>query len=816
MAGKPKDSLQKDKQKPSFVRRIRSFLFRLGIAMLAFVVFCIFLSYPHWMMVKQQTIDMADQHRQYFASHAGWSYPGTIWSDSVPLTADKNRLVAHAKLRNYTAQCPASDPGTYCKKEGQIIPRGGMFPEGVQPPGKNGWTRPLALEPIQIGMLIGEEGELREHLPIKEAPKLLIDALLASEDENFYQHSGVHVISLIRAFVINLQTGSYTQGASTIHMQVIRNLSQHKDKTLIRKLDEIAAAYFLNQYLSKEEVLQLYINIPYLGQHKSYPICGFAMAAKHYFNKDIRNISLDEAALLVGILPAPGIYRPDANPEGAKERRNLVLQRMAITKKYRIGEALQKPIAVTRLQLPEPLYPDFLSYTYQWLKERYDNEVLYGSGLQVFTSLDVVLQERSKKYIPIWLKSLQEKSGHLYTEPLEAAASLIDTKTGYLISLYGGSMAHHTDFNRATQAKRQAGSSFKPLVYALAFSRTNRKGKPLWKSFDTVRNDKHTFQGTDGWRPRNTSGYYSKTSSLAAGLARSLNIATADLLQRSGGPAPLLSFAKEFGFDTSDFAQEMGLALGQAETTPLEIARFVATIANGGKRTKAHPVISARDLLGRERILTSNHGKELLTRQSTALVRELMRLVVTSGTGYSTRGVGLFPGYTGSAIGKTGTTDQNKDLWFVGATPAYASSLWIGTDKPINLYASSSDYAAPLWGWWMHQLHKDIEEDKDFSGLRLNSVPICRESGKTPNKTCPLIQAPILDGQAPNGTCSHRHPKVEKKYFGLWYTPPEKKTTRRRKKRASTTKEKTVDQQRQELIEERKEEESVVPPVPFE
>jgi penicillin-binding protein 1A len=265
----------------------------------------------------------------------------------------------------------------------------------------------------------------------------------------------------------------------------------------------------------------------------------------------------------------------------------------------------------------------------------------------------------------------------------------------------------------------------------------------------------------------------------------------------------------------------MGLALGQAEVTSLELARFVATIANGGKVVRANPVISARDLLERERIMTATMGYEILNKKSTALIRELMRLVVTSGTGYSSRGVGGLPGYRGSAIGKTGTTDQSKDLWFIGATPQYASSLWLGMDKPENLHVSASDFAAPLWGWWMHSIHKDINEPTDFDGLSLDSIQICRETGRIPNKSCPLIKAPKLEGQFPEGTCTHNHPKVEKKYFGLWYTPPTIKSKRRRHKInleiPSPSKEKTIEELRQDLLEEREvEEESVVPPVPFE
>ena len=206
--------------------------------------------YPYWLKLKTDTIEMVEQHLQYEVSHPGWSFPGKIYSAPASLRLPKKRRIAHAKIRGYVHNCPAVTPGEYCD-DGTIIPRGGLFPEGEQPPGLEGWNRELAMEPIYLGPVIGSDTELREHLPIKEAPDHLIAALLHSEDASFYQHYGVNFLAFLRAIIANIQGGSYAQGASTITMQVARNLVQRKEKTISRKLKEIAISMIIDSYLSK-------------------------------------------------------------------------------------------------------------------------------------------------------------------------------------------------------------------------------------------------------------------------------------------------------------------------------------------------------------------------------------------------------------------------------------------------------------------------------------------------------------------------------------------------------------------------------------
>ena len=260
-----------------------------------------------WPTVQKIQSDLEKDVRAHLAlvdTPPGWSFPGALYSASASLSLPKKRRIMHAKLRDYTAQCPATDIGSYCEKTGTVIPRGGLFPEGIQPGGLEGWTRELAMEPIELGPLIGTDAEIRFHVDLQDIPPHLIAALLHSEDAEFYNHPGVNFWAFGRAIIANIQGGGYAQGASTITMQVVRNLTQERKKTIQRKLKEVLQALLLERILSKDEILQMYLDMPYLGQDGSYSISGFSAASTFYFQKDIQDLNINEAAILVGILPA--------------------------------------------------------------------------------------------------------------------------------------------------------------------------------------------------------------------------------------------------------------------------------------------------------------------------------------------------------------------------------------------------------------------------------------------------------------------------------------------------------------------------------
>ncbi len=688
-------------------------------------------------------VALADAHARHEVSHPGWSFPARIYTAPTPLTEDPKRLVAEAKARGYVEDCKSTDAGEFCAKTGTVVPRSGD-----------------ALEPVLLGWLIGPDAEIREHLPLADAPKHLLDAILAAEDRAYHEHHGVNLKAMARAVVANAQEGGYAQGGSTLTMQVVRNLAQRREKTVDRKLREMVLAYAIDEHLGKDGVLQMYLDAPYLGQRGSLSICGFQAAARHYFGKDATALTLAEAATLAAILPAPGKFAPDRFPDRAKERRDRVLRAMGELFGYDVTEALATPIATVE---PEPLderWPAYLSATRAYLEGALPPEVLYGAGLTVTVGLDVHAQEEAEKLFPAKTKYFESIVGKRGTGPLQAAAVLLDVQTGLVRAVYGGSDVTSTSFNRATQARRQAGSSFKPLVYALAFSQTGPDGKPKYTAAHTEPNAPRTFKTPQGdWRPRNVGGEYSETACLAQGLAWSQNIATASLLEEVGGPKALIPFAQKLGFDTSKYPEEMGLALGQGEVTPLEMAQFTAIVSNGGRKVTGSPVLRAVDAAGVERLGPPAAGEQVLPAEAAALTRELMRLVIDVGTGGASRGAGGEGGYQGQALGKTGTTDSEKDLWFVGATPTLAMAVWLGYDVPAPLGAAASDLAAPLWGWWMNRVTKFQGDPPTFpEEPKLAKRWVCTVTGKISGATCKGISAPFLPNTAPKEGCPIEHP----------------------------------------------------------
>jgi penicillin-binding protein 1B len=693
---------------------------------------------------------MADLHVRHEVAHPGWSFPAKVQTAPVPIRdTPGRRLVAEAKLRGYRENCKNTGPGEYCgrKEFPRVVPRDGGD----------------ALEPIVLGLLIGPDGELREHLPLDQAPKHLVDAILAAEDRAFREHHGVNWSATARAVLANAQEGTYAQGASTLTMQVVRNLAQRREKTLLRKAREMVLSLALDSHLGKDGVLQMYLDAPYLGQWGSLSVCGFQAASRTYFGKNAQDLSVAEAATLAAILPAPGRFAPNSAPERAKERRDRVLQAMAELYGYDVKAALATPVTtVPPPPLPER-WPAYLGATRAWLEQQLSPDILYGAGLVVTVAMDAVAQEETERLFPAktrWFEGLIGKRGQ---GTMQAAGVLVDTHTGQVRAVYGGADVTATSFNRATQARRQPGSSFKPLTYALAFEQRNPDGTPRYTAASTQTNLPRVFKTPQGdWKPRNVGGEYAPTVSLAQGLAWSQNIATAGLLEEIGGPRPLKDFASRLGFDVSAFPEEMGLALGQAEVTVLEMSQFAATVANGGRKVTASPVLSAIDAAGRQRLGAPTLGEAVITPEAAALTRELMRLVIDVGTGGTSRGAGGDPGYTGQAMGKTGTTDREKDLWFVGASPDLAAAVWLGYDVPQPLGVAASDLAAPLWGWWMHAVTRAEDSLPTFPDTpKMVYRGICRETGKLGNETCHGIRAPFLEGTAPRAACTLEHPPPE-------------------------------------------------------
>lgn len=686
-----------------------------------------------------EAVAIADRHTSLTETHPGWSFPARIRSEPTPATAPVEVRLTTARALGYVEHCPPS-PGQLCPKTKTVVPRQGT-----------------ALEPLELGWLIGPDAELREHLPLSEAPKHLLDAIMAAEDREFREHGGVNFSALVRAVTANVSEGGYAQGASTLTMQVVRNWNQRKERTVVRKVREMVMAMAIDDHLGKDGVLQAYLDAPYLGQRGSLSVCGFQAAARHYYGKDARQLDLAEAATLAAILPSPGRLAPDRAPAVAKEKRDRVLTTLE-SMGYDVRAARAQPIVTVPPAVLTERFPAYLSAVRTALETALPPAVVRGAGLTVTAAVDVYMQAETEKLLrdkTKYLATLVPKRG---APPLQSAALIIDVATGRLRAVYGGDQPTSTDFNRATQSWRQGGSAFKPVVYALAMSSAGPDGKPRFTAASTQPNRPKVFKTPQGdWRPRNVAGEYSDTACLAHGIAWSMNIVTAALLEDVGGPQALIAFADRLGFDTRHFPPEMGLALGQGEVTPQSMAELVATIAHGGERVRTSPVLSAVDANGLERWPAPAPGTRVMSVESAALTRDLMRGVVDFGTGGAARGAGE-AGYNGPMMGKTGTTDGEKDLWFVGATPRYAAVVWLGYDQPSTIGASASDLAAPLWGWWMHKLTAPDGPPPAFPDTpKLSRRAICSITGRLPGPGCHAIPASFIPGSEPRAACTGEH-----------------------------------------------------------
>jgi membrane peptidoglycan carboxypeptidase len=345
-------------------------------------------------------------------------------------------------------------------------------------------------------------------------------------------------------------------------------------------------------------------------------------------------------------------------------------------------------------------------------------------------------------------------------QPLQCAVVGIEPSTGRVRTLYGGKGSTPTGFNRATQARRQAGSAYKPLVFAAAFSQRDASGQPRYTPADAFINTLRDFKTPTGvWRPRNVCSEYTPTACLAYALVWSQNIATATLLEQLGID-PFLDFVQAIGLDTSGYPHELGLALGQAEVTAEEMARFAAMLANGGLRVDFHPVEIALDAAGRLRFERPEPGPRVMREVDAALLRILMQQVVAMGTGGRVRGAGAHPGYAGEIFGKTGTTDDEKDLWFVGGTPNLAGALWLGYDEPLRIGATGADLTAPMFGWWQRAAHVGLPQPPFKKYDEIEIRPVCNLSGKRPGPRCLVTQTPLLKGTGPREACTLPHEEI--------------------------------------------------------
>jgi penicillin-binding protein 1A len=537
--------------------------------------------------------------------------------------------------------------------------------------------------------------EKRDPVALSQVPGYLKTALLTTEDRHFYEHSGLALKGILRAIIQNLRKGRFAQGASTLTQQLAKTLFLTPRKTLSRKLREAILALQLERRYTKDEILSLYLNQIYFGSG-AY---GVASAARVYFGKPVQDLTLAQCALIAGLPKGPSRYSPLINPDLALKRRDIVLHQMLETgaiDKQAYQAAIQEKLPQIQSSAEESKAPYFIDYVVHTLENIIGENLLYKGGLTVHTTLSAEFQKVAEAALADGLKQLEARRlNNRLDHPLpQGALVAVDIQTGGILAMVGGRGMSDTSFNRATAAKRQPGSAFKPVLYALALERGFQPSDKILDApvvFDSPSQKKE-------WQPQNFSQKYEGEICLRWALAHSKNIPAVRLLEKLG-PSSVIQFAQSLGIK-SPLQPNLSLALGTSEVGLLELTAAYATFANQGKYTAPYGVTTVTDASGQTiwRIKPEQHIA--MSRSGAAVITDMLEAVIREGTGQAAR---ILPG---PLAGKTGTTNDYKDALFVGYSPLTAAGVWVGNDDASTLgpLETGARAALPIWIEFMQQV----------------------------------------------------------------------------------------------------------------
>ena len=611
----------------------------------------------------------------------------------------------------------------------------------------------LTLEPALISYLFeGEEREKRRFVKYDELPRHLVEAVLAIEDRRFFQHPGFDPFRIVGAALRNLKPGGNLQGGSTLTQQFVKNFFLTPEKTTKRKIQEAMLSFVLERRASKKEIFELYVNEIYLGQVGSFNINGVGEAARVYFQKDIANLSVTESALLAGMIQSPNPYNPMRHPERAMTRRNAVLRAMAdegfITSED-LARYSAETIEVRSKSSPGLDAPYFIDLVRRDLKTKFGENGFHN--LKVESTLDLRLQRMAQESLESGLAELDAKLKRPDGTKLQGALISLDVKTGGILALVGGRSYTQSQFNRAVQAQRQPGSTFKPFVYLAAFEATlDDPALPPITPASVVDDSPYVFFYEDKeYIPQNFENEYLGPVTLRRALSKSLNVATLKVAEMIGY-ARIADLWKERMKITKTVKAVPSVALGSFEASPLEMATAYEILASGGFKREPFSIFRASTEDGTSFELgraDTPSTPRVVRQETTYLVTSMMESVLNEGTGAAARSMG----FTVEAAGKSGTTNDTRDAWFAGFTPDIVTIVWVGYDdnSPVNLPGSRA--ALPIWAEFMKSAVAGLgnrgflppEEGVVF-------VNIDKASGKRANPSCgKVFQEAFLVGTEP-------------------------------------------------------------------
>lgn len=580
--------------------------------------------------------------------------------------------------------------------------------------------------------------ENRINVKLADIPQNLQNAIISIEDRRFYEHNGVDYKGMLRALVANLKSGGYSQGGSTISMQLARNVKLSQDKTISRKVQEIIIAAQIEHTMSKEEILEAYLNSIYLGSGAF----GVQTASNVYFGKDVKNLTLSEAALLAGLPKAPSSYSPHKNLKAAIARRNVVLAAMLKEGYIEKDEYEKAKRDIPQIEPREKLthkfkYPQIVNYIIDELKERFDEEQIYNGGLRVYSTIDTRIQDAADESVKDNISRARTRMPNV-----ECALLSTDPKNGYIYAMVG-SANPNSEFNRCTQAKRQPGSVFKPIVYYTAMEKLD------WGPDTRISNDRISF---GKWKPKNYEGKYGGTPSMRTAIAQSINLPAIRAAEAAGADN-MVEMAKRMGIN-SKIPPYLSTAIGAGNVKLIEMIQVYNVTANDGMITKPVIIKKVYDTSEKNCLIdnTKNNAVRVVSSELAKNMDSMLRSVMTSGTGRPVS-------YVADARGKTGTNGKT-DVLFAGYVPdKLCTIVWIGDDNNKRLPHSFSGggTCGPIWGSFMSKADPIFvtikeEEEKKSKGIeqKIKVIRVKKTSVKEEDKSVPSVDGTIDDVNIPD------------------------------------------------------------------
>jgi 1A family penicillin-binding protein len=597
---------------------------------------------------------------------------------------------------------------------------------------------------------LAEQNQVNVNL--EEISPYFINAIIAVEDKRFYKHYGIDINGLIRAIFINLKAQKIAAGGSTITQQTAKTLFLSNERTWSRKFKELYYAILLEKKYSKDEILTMYCNSIYFGQG-AY---GVELASRTYFGKKAKDLSLAQSAILAGLPQSPNYYDPYVNPDEAKKRQALVLQRMSeegMISPSEKAEALQELLQYQRAQFADSEAPYFVAMVRDYMREKYGDSMVYRGGFRIYTSLDIDMQKAANNaYLEVMKKQNPD---------LQVALVAMDVSNGQIRALVGGRDFKASNYNRA-YSYRQPGSTFKPFVYSLAFEWGLTPATMIMceeKEYKLITGD--TYKPTDyGDEP-----YHWKEFTLKEAMMISDNVVAVSLTNKLG-VNEVAQHAEKFGF--KGIKPVLSLPLGANEVRPIDMAAGYSVFANQGVYNAPSYLLKVVDKDGK--VLEENHtqAKRIISPENAYAISNLLTGV-------------LEPGGTGShlkktvgrvAAGKTGTTDAKNDAWFVGYTPQLSCAVWVGYDqgKPANLYGGT--VAGPIWANFIHDASSKLPEESFNKPAQVKLLNICLDTGWVATEYCPRQSNMAFNkDKEPEDICYLHQPNMEwtnSSWWRLW------------------------------------------------